>query len=283
MSKQIFMPLLSMLLLALFGCDFSTDQYPAPNDYDLNHPVTVMLQTELNEISGIVYYPKDTSVFAISDETGWLYKIFPTRQVKVQKWKFGKNHDYEDLQLVDSIFYILSSTGDIVTIKFLPNDSMDVQQYKFPKEHKNEFETLYFDKATGLLNIICKNCKNEKKHRVSVWTFNPSTHEYNLSSLFIDVAALAKEFDKKKMELKPSAAAINPLTNELFILSSVNKLLVIADKNGSVKSAYPLNPGTYKQPEGIAFTPSGDLLISNESANEGSANILVIKYKKKHQ
>src|SRR5918911_601738 len=129
MSKQIFMPLLSILLLVLFGCNYNADQYPTPKDYDLNHPVTVELQTELNEISGIVYYPKDTSLFAISDETGWLYKIFPTRQVEVQKWKFGKNHDYEDLQLIDSTFYILSSTGDIVTVKFLPSDSMDVHEY----------------------------------------------------------------------------------------------------------------------------------------------------------
>ena len=283
MSKQILsMALLLVLLPVLFSCN-STDQYPTPEDYDLNHPVTVLLQTELNEISGIVYYSKDTSVFAISDETGLLYKIFPNRGVAIEKWKFGKNHDYEDLQLIDSTFYILSSTGDIVEVKFLPNDSMDVHEFIFPKEHKNEFETLYYDKATGLLNMICKNCKDEKKDRVSVWTYNPSTHEYNLSPLFIDATVLAKEFDKKKIQLKPSAAAINPLTNELYILSSVNKLLVIADKNGNIKKAYPLNPIRYKQPEGIAFTPSGDLLISNESANEGTANILVIKNKKKHQ
>ena len=36
-----------------------------------------------------------------------------------------------------------------------------------------------------------------------------------------------------KMKFKPSAAAINPLTHELFILSSVNKVIVIADKNGN--------------------------------------------------
>ena len=85
----------------------------------------------------------------------------------------------------------------------------------------------------------------------------------------------------KKMKFKPSAATINPLTNDLFILSSVNKLLVIAEKNGIVKKAYPLTPSLYQQPEGIAFTSSGDLLISNEADKEGPADILVIKLKRK--
>ena len=43
------------------------------------------------------------------------------------------------------------------------------------------------------------------------------------------------------MKFKPSAAAINPLTHELFILASVNKMLVVADKNGNIKNVYPLD------------------------------------------
>jgi hypothetical protein len=57
--------------------------------------------------------------------------------------------------------------------------------------------------------------------------------------------------------------------------------LIIADKNGNIKNTYALNPSIYKQPEGLAFTPGGDLLISNESNKQSSADILVIKLKKK--
>ena len=85
----------------------------------------------------------------------------------------------------------------------------------------------------------------------------------------------------KKLHFKPSAAAINPVINELYILASVNNLLVTADRKGNVKEVYNLDPKIFKQPEGITFTPTGDLLISNEAALTGAANILIYKRKKK--
>jgi len=48
-----------------------------------------------------------------------------------------------------------------------------------------------------------------------------------------------------------------------------------------VKEVYKLDPKIFKQPEGITFTPTGDLLISNEAALTGAANILIYKRKKK--
>jgi hypothetical protein len=42
---------------------------------------------------------------------------------------------------------------------------------------------------------------------------------------------------------------------------------------------YKINPKLYKQPEGLTFTSKGDLIISNESADIGAANILFFKYK----
>ena len=53
----------------------------------------------------------------------------------------------------------------------------------------------------------------------------------------------------------------------------------MTDLNGIPKQVYKINPKLYKQPEGMTFTPKGDLIISNESADIGAANILVYKYK----
>ncbi len=284
-QNEVLLCLIFLYSINIFiSCNDAPDKnYLTPAEYDLNYPVTVNLPQELDEISGIVYYPKDTSVFAISDENGVLYKIFPNRNAKVQKWKFGKNEDYEDLQLVDSTFYILSSTGDIMAIKFLNQDSLNTNLFNFPKKEKNEFESLYFDNLSGLLILICKDCKEDKKKVLNAWSFNPVNKTYNAEPFTINVSGITKELGETKLQFKPSAATINPITQEIYIISAINKALVIVNKTGSVEKVYPLNPMIYKQPEGIAFTTSGDLLICNESNDQGAANLLVIKNKRKGQ
>jgi len=57
--------------------------------------------------------------------------------------------------------------------------------------------------------------------------------------------------------------------------------LIVTDRSGKFKEVFELDPGIYKQAEGIAFTPAGDMIISNESHKTGLANILILKNKKK--
>ncbi|MBV9987973.1 MAG: SdiA-regulated domain-containing protein [Chitinophagaceae bacterium] len=267
------------LLFASCGAS-GPKNYPSPPQYDLNHPYKISLPEELKEISGIEYYAKDTSIFAIADNDGWLFKLFLKNAGKPERWKFGKNHDYEDLQRVDSIFYVLSSSGDITSIRFYPRgDSMATNKFKFPAEGNNEFESMYYDSAGHCLNLLCKDCEADKKSAVSTWRFDLNTGTYTPSQLVLDVAPIAHALGAEKLKFKASATAIRPRTRELYILSSVNKALVIADTTGKVKAVYPLDPSIYKQPEGIAFTPAGDLLISNEVNLGEYATLLIFKNK----
>ena len=257
----------------------AAESYSSPPGYDLNKPVIFNLKSELDEISGLVYYPKDTSVFAISDENGWLYKIHFTGKMQVEKWKFSKGQDFEDLVLLDSTFYALESSGKIIAFKFVNTAPSVSNTYGLQKGGKNEFEILYLDSAAGKLVMICKDCEEDPKAKVSAFSFDPSTTSFS-TFYSLDANEIAEKLGLSKVKFKPSAACINPLTKELFIISSVNKALVITDNNGNIKSVYNLNPKIYKQPEGITFTPAGDLLISNEGADIGPANVLIFKLKK---
>jgi hypothetical protein len=57
--------------------------------------------------------------------------------------------------------------------------------------------------------------------------------------------------------------------------------LVITDREGNLKNVYRLNPKIYKKPEGITFTPTGDMIISNEVFLEDYSTLLILKNKKK--
>jgi uncharacterized protein YjiK len=268
----------------VYACNINKKKLQSSGNarYDLLKPVTIKLPETLAEISGIVYYPKDTAVFAIEDEEGILFKI-PFNNGEIKNWRFDKKHDFEDLVLLDSVFYVLISNGDIETIRFGKSDSIITNKFKFPGSDKkvNEFESLYYDTNLQQLILLCKNCEDDSKKTVSAWGYNINTQLYTPSVLTIDVEAVTQKIGEQKMKLKPSATALNPVTNELYILSSINHLLIVAGKDGKIKEVFQLDPGIYKQSEGIAFTPDGDMIISNESHETGLANLLIIKNKKK--
>jgi uncharacterized protein YjiK len=274
--------LLLTALIAIAGCTSSgKDEKPSPPEYDLNHPKIIKLGDKLNEISGLVYYPKDSGVFAIVDEVGVLFKIIlKGEKPNVQQWHFAEHSDYEDLVLLDSVFYAMKSKGDVIAFKFVTTDSVSAQEYDIPAQGKNEFESLYYDSSIHKLVLLCKDCEADNKSKVSTWAFDPVSRSYSEGPYTIDAAAITQESKTEKKKFKPSGAAIHPVTGELYIISSVNKILVIADTRGKVKRVYPIDSDVYKQPEGIAFTPSGDLFISNEAAGEGLPNLLYFPYKK---
>ncbi len=261
--------------------DHPSTKSESPPGYDLSKPRKINLVKELDEISGIAYYPKDTSIFAIVDEDGLLYKIYLNRKNKVMYWRFDKKHDFEDLVLHDSTFYILISNGDIEKLKY-NKDSLSRVLTNFPQADKkvNEFESLYYDDHYGKLVMMCKDCEEDKKKAVSSYGINTDSLTYTSGLFKINVDSIIQKLNIDKLHLKPSAAAINPVTNDLYILASVNRLLVVMDSTGVLKDVYELDPSLFKQPEGMAFTPSGDMLISNEAGESGAANILIYKYQK---
>lgn len=276
--------LVVLIILAKFhnysGCGPDKKESESPPAYDLNTPVKINMPEGLDEISGLSYYPKDSSVFAIIDENGLLFKISLNGNNQIRQWTFDKKHDFEDVVMHDSTFYVLISNGDIETLHF-DGDTIKKNNAKFPDADKktNEFETLYYDDTRGLM-MLCKNCEEDKKKKVTAFRVTPDSSAYTVG-YEIDVAPIAEKTKEDKFHFKPSAAAINPLTNELYVLASVNKLLVVADRDGKVKNTYQLDPVTFNQPEGITFTPWGDLIISNEKGEEDNATLLIFKPKKK--
>lgn len=281
--KSLYFVFTYIFISAMVSCQTAPAKNTFRNSdmYDIANPVIINLPQQLDEISGIAYYPKDTSVFAIVDEDGLLFKIPVKHPDRAKHWRFEEKKDFEDLILKDSVFYTLVSNGNIIPVRF-KGDSIVTEKLSFENASKktNEFETLYYDDSARKMIVMCKQCEEDKKKKVSSFYYDDSAKTF-LPFMQIDVAPIFKKLKVDKLFLKPSAAAINPVTKDLYILCSVNKLLVITDRNGNFKDVFELNPKIYKQPEGLAFTPAGDMIISNEVFLEGYATLLILKNKKK--
>lgn len=273
----IFIVFISIFLSSCTNSHKKSD-YPDSDLYNLSNPKVINLPVELDEISGITYYPKDTSVFAITDEDGMLYKIPLNRPNQLRSWRFDKKRDYEDMLYADSTFYVLVSNGDVMKVNFV-NDKLISTKIDLSDVSKkeNEFESMFLD--SNKIVIVCKTCDIDSKNQTSLFAWNlTDSVPAVLPHFSLEYGSVLKN---KPRHLKPSAAAVNPYTNEIYFISAIENMLIVTSLDGKLKASYKLDPKIYKQPEGIAFTPKGDLIISNEFAEKGTSNLLLMKNKKK--
>jgi SdiA-regulated len=271
-------PVLLLFIFICFSCKNKV-AYKSPAGYDLTKPEKFLLNKALHEISGICFLTGNTDeVFAIEDEDGKLFR-YTLANEKTGKSKFGKKGDYEDLTVLNNNFVVLKSDGSLsmFPVSAIENEKIDsgVQEYKniLPA---GEYEGL--TAADNKLFALCKNCPGDKgKKEVSVYTIQPdSVTGLSVTNSFkIDISMVQEEGNREKFN--PSCIGKHPITKEWFIISSVNKLLVVLDEQWKVKEYYPIDPSLFNQPEGLTFNEKGDLYISNEGGN-GVADILLFKY-----
>lgn len=249
--------------------------------YNFSTPTEKMqLGKHLQEISGMAYVPEKNILLTENDEKGDIFSVdFKNKNDNVGKIKFGGKGDYEDIVYTDSAVYMLVSTGAVVKVQ-IKDSSFATQEFILNNGGVNEFEAMYMDTDSRSLILLCKDCAKEKNEIRVAHRFDLATNTFYPEPAYtINIADIQKILNDDKAEFKPSAAGINPVNGKLYIVASVGKLLVIADKNGKVEQAIRLDPVLYNQPEGMTFAPNGDLYISNEGG-EGIATILRFTYKK---
>ncbi|PSL48698.1 uncharacterized protein YjiK [Chitinophaga niastensis] len=276
-----------MFPLFFLSCNAFSDReqkiYSSPQGYDLKEPVRYRVRESMQEISGIALFPDEHNIFAINDEEGRIYQIDVNTTKAYPSYKFAMNGDFEDICHTDSGWFVLKSKGSLYEIHDLLSDSTSSTHYKMPKQGKREFETIYFDSLQNRVVLICKNCEDDKKKGItSAYSFDLATKTFDTTAIYhFDSREIARLAGTDMRFFKPSAAAIHPIEKRLYIVASVNGLLVIADLQGHVQEAYNLKHRLFLQPEGLSFAPNGDLYISNEGGFDGTASILKFTYKSK--
>jgi hypothetical protein len=266
-----------------WACGDSGGPVASPPGYDLKSPEKFVMGDDLHEISGIVFLPgKDDSLYAIEDEDGRLFYFKPGGD-RAENVKFGKRGDYEDVAVVDGrTFVVLRSDGSLYV--FAAGDVRGGEKLANVNEFPNvlpegEYEGLYGD-GGPYAYALCKNCKeDDQRDGVSVYKlFHREDGGFDVTQHFtVDVSGIQLEKEKRRGKFHPSALARHPITHEWYILSSVNKILLVLDDQWKVKTAYSLKPSLFKQPEGLAFDSKGNMYISNEGV-DGNANVLLFKY-----
>ena len=263
--------------------------------YSFEKPDAIIeLSNNLREISGITLFD-ETHLAAIEDERGKIYKISMATGEIIEDDRFEDDGDYEDLVRIANTFFVLRSDGDIFEAPGWPVKKKDTIKYETILSSKNDTEGLAYDASNNRLLIACKEYPGKNlKNKRAIYSFDLTTKKVDSTPAFLlDLRLIDQQKPDHPLNsavrrlvsplsdisgFKPSALAIHPSTGHLFILSSVRKMLIALNQNGSIDAVWELPEKTSVQPEGLTFLPNGDLFISNEG-NGRKANLLRFNYK----
>lgn len=277
------------------------DKFP----YNLENPAArYKLPSYLEEISGLSYFGKG-KLACIQDEKANIYIWNLEKEKIIDKYVFGDDNDYEDISVVDNTAYVLRNNGHIYRIRNFEKKDRKVKRYNTPLKEINDTEGIAFDPLSNSLLIACKGSPSMEKENLyegykAVYNFDLEKEILDQTPRFlIDLERLDGYIDRnafnrfsvriaKKLHLiesetsfQPSGIAIHPIIGEIYIISSVGKLLIVLNRDGKVLDVKEMDPKLFRQPEGICFSPAGDLFISNEGQG-GNGYILKFRYHAEH-
>lgn len=225
-----------------------------------------ILPDKLKEISGLSYFKNDQLV-CVNDEEGKIF-IYDIKEKKiVDKVLFGKDGDYEGVEVVGDEVFVLKSNGKLKGFKI--GEAFE-REINCSEPEVIEYEGLGYDPKSKYLLLVAKERVKEVDDKKMIYAY-----DFDRKVLFKHIAIPEEQVtdDANGKDFKPSGIAVHPKTGQTFIITSSGKKLLILSEKGQKDALISLNPKIYRQPEGICFSPDGDLFISSEG-KDGDGYIL---------
>ena len=254
---------------------FSFGPYPG---YDFNRPDNmVQLPKILHEISGLTDIDQHRLAL-VQDEDGIIFIYDCQKEEIVKQIKFGESGDYEGVTRVGNDIYVLRSDGKLFEIKNFESEDFKVKEHSTGIPVKNS-EGLGYDVKRNRILIAGKSRPNgdEYSRKKAVFAFDlkkmsldrQPVYTFKIEDIerFIEVHRSNLEI-VQNLNINPSAIAVHPITDRLFVLSSKDQLVYIFDQKSKLESVYQLDRKIHSQPEGITFLDNGEMFISNEGADQ---------------
>ncbi len=241
-----------------------------------------VLPKKLNEISGITFLSNNSQLlYAVQDESGTVYSYNLKEEKIVSEYTFANAGDYEEITTDGHYFFVLRSDGAIYSFPVdLQSTITEVQVFE-GTVGKGEYESMFYDPQSKALYVLCKSCKLDKGGpSVSGYIMNVDTAGKLImkENFQINLDAVAAVEGKPVKSLKPSSLSKRKSSNEWYVLSSIDKLLLITDDNFHPKKVIRFEKKQFEQPEGITFDIEDRMYISSEKNK--AENALLFQYNK---
>lgn len=269
--------------------------------YSLSEPdQTLHLPEELEEISGLSLDASQQYLVAIQDEDGLIFYLDRQSGVVIRQFEFWKDGDYEGVEVVGDQVFVVKNTGTIYQVSNPGAENQEVEKINQFLTSDNDVEGLAYDPVSGHLLLACKEQPGESFASEEI----KAIYSYNIQEKLLEPLPLILlrrsavlqylsfcqpgpnhekiceifAAEKESFEFSPSAIAIHPLTNHVYITSSQGKLLIVMNRQGEILHIDKLPKKIHRQPEGLCFDAAGNLYISNEQKKDDPPTIYYFTY-----
>ncbi|GGK57547.1 hypothetical protein GCM10011405_02070 [Rufibacter glacialis] len=233
----------------------------------------------LREVSGIAYL--DNGKFAcVQDEAGVIF-LYDTQKQQIERQiTFGAAGDYEGIALVGNTAYIMRSDGKLFEVTNIHSPKNEIKEYATPLTEAHNVEGLGYDAKNNRLLVAIKGEEAGAPAYKGVYAFDLASKKLSDQPVFkLNLNdPLLPQTEKKDLSKvwQPSEIAVHPVTGEIYLTEGANPQLFILNPDGSIKARHKLSDAAFYKPEGIAFSPEGELYISNEGKKK-AGNILQVQ------
>jgi uncharacterized protein YjiK len=240
-----------------------------------------ILPRELGEVSGLAL-TTDGRLLAHGDEAGSVYVIDPRLGVLLKRFAIGTAEgearaDFEGITVAAGRIVMIASNGTLY--EFLEGEDGDRVRYVLHDTrlgHECEFEGVAYDAAQALLVLPCKTVGSKKLRDQLVlyrWRLGENG-DTSMAPLTIPLRTVIGSNPWKG--LHPSDITIDSATGHYVLVAAQEKALIEITPSGEVVRATPL-PGKHGQAEGVALSPDGILIVSDE-ATKRSATLTLYRW-----
>jgi uncharacterized protein YjiK len=245
-----------------------------------NVPLAMWLMPpQLNEISGLALTARGT-VLTHDDNVGRVYEIDPKSGILLKSFSLLGNPkgDFEAITIVGTDIYLMTSDGKLFKFREGTDGAqVPYSTYDTGLGEQCEFEGLTFEPDSSRLLMVCKRfLDKEAPHALLIFRLPlPLGNRASVSEMRIPIQEVAGSNHWKNFHA--SDINIDPATGNYVIIASREKGLVVVTPDGDVVRSEEI-PGEHRQPEGVAITRDGILLISDE-ANVKPAVITLYRWR----
>ena len=240
------------------------------------------LPAELKNISAIDYISPG-KMACLQNEVGSIF-IFDLASGKIEKEiPFGPPGDYEGLVIVKQHAFIACADGRILEVRNYKSDNPELVEYGTHLTVNENVNGLCYDKKNKRLLVSIKGTEEGNQLYKGIYSFGLIDKRMPVKPVIkIDLKdPVFEKLQPKNVQtvFQPSDLDINPVNGLLHLIDGTRVQLLRIKLLENIRDLTELNKEKIIQPEGITFTPSGELFIASKGLREEPGMLFRLRLK----